>query len=205
MISLDTEEQRRVRILTRLVGHDLTIEEAAELLGVSVRHVWGMRARFLAVGPVAVAHGNRGRESPRRIDPELRARVVDLAGSDAYKGANDTFLAGLLAEHEGIELSRPSLGRILRAAGIAGCAQGAGADDVGGAVMVTDLRSARTSITAADGLRLDRVVRAEDPHPVVASEPGARPEGRVGQQPGAGPAWPHGPRRCVRLVTQASR
>ena len=119
MISLSTEEQRRVRILTHLVGHDLSVERAAELLGVSVRHAWRLRARFLALGAAAVVHGNRGRASPRRIDTELRARVVDLATNGPYQGANDTFLAELLAEHEGIELSRPSLGRILRAAGIA--------------------------------------------------------------------------------------
>jgi len=116
-ISLTTEEQRRVRILTHLVGDDLAIEEAAELLGVSVRHAWRLRRRFLTESPAALAHGNRGRASPRRIDAALRARVVELAGKDGYRGANDTFLAELLAEHEGIELSRPSLGRILRAAG----------------------------------------------------------------------------------------
>jgi len=116
-ISLTTEEQRRVRILTHLVGDDLAIEEAAELLGVSVRHAWRLRRRFLAEGAAALVHGNRGRPSPRRIDAALRARVVELAGKDGYRGANDTFLAELLAEHEGIDLSRPSLGRILRAAG----------------------------------------------------------------------------------------
>lgn len=116
-ISLTTEEQRRVRILTHLIRGDLTIEEAAEVLGVSVRQTWRLKAAFLEEGPAAIAHGNRGRPNPRRIDDTLRARVVELAQRDEYKGANDTFLAELLAEHEGIELSRPSLGRILRAAG----------------------------------------------------------------------------------------
>ncbi len=114
---MTSEEQRRARVLAHLTRGDLTIEEAAELLDVSIRHAWRLRAGFLAEGPAALVHGNRGRPSPRRIDEVTRAKVVELAGSDAYEGANDTFLAELLAEHEGIELSRPSLGRILRAAG----------------------------------------------------------------------------------------
>lgn len=117
-ISLTTEEQRRGRILAHLMEGDLTIEEAAAWLGVSVRHAWRLRARFLAEGPAALAHGNRGRASPRRIDRALRARVVELAESDDYRGANDSHLTELLAEREGIVLSRPSVRRILRAAGV---------------------------------------------------------------------------------------
>jgi transposase len=119
MISLTTEEQRRGRILAHLVKGDLSVEEAAGWLGVSVRHAWRLRARFLADGPTALAHGNRGRANPRRVDEALRERVVDLARSDDYRGATDSHLAELLAEREGIALSRPTVRRILRAAGVA--------------------------------------------------------------------------------------
>jgi transposase len=118
-ISLTSEEQRRGRVLAHLVRGDLTIEEAATWLGVSVRQAWRLRARFLHEGPAALAHGNRGRPNPRRIDEATRARVVALARSDAYRGANDSHLGELLAEREDIRLSRPSVGRILRDAGVA--------------------------------------------------------------------------------------
>jgi transposase len=117
-ISLTTEEQRRGRVLTHLVAGDVTIDEAAELLGVSVRHAWRLKSAFLAEGPAVLAHGNRGRPSPRRIDAATRARIVTLAKGDRYRGANDSHLTDLLAEREGIELSRPSVRRILRAAGV---------------------------------------------------------------------------------------
>ena len=119
MISSTTEEQRRGRILAHLVRGDLTIEQAAEWLGVSVRQAWRLRARLLTEGPSALAHGNRGRADPRRIDADTRARVVELATSDDYRGATDSHLTELLAEHEGITLSRPSVRRILRVAGVA--------------------------------------------------------------------------------------
>jgi transposase len=118
MISLTTEEQRRVRILTHLLRGDLTIEDAAGLLGVSIRHAWRLRARVLAEGPAALAHGNRGRASPRRVSASVWERVVELAKGDDYRGANDSHLTELLAEREGIGLSRPSVRRILRAAGV---------------------------------------------------------------------------------------
>ena len=119
MISLTIEEQRRGRILAHLVAGDLGLEEAAEWLGVSVRHAWRLKAAFLAEGPVALAHGNRGRPNPRRIGTATRERVVALATGDDYRGANDSHLTELLAEREGIVLSRPSVQRILRAAGVA--------------------------------------------------------------------------------------
>lgn len=118
MISLSYEELRRGRILAHLVDDDLTIEEAAAWLGVSVRHAWRLQARFVDEGPAALAHGNRGRPNPRRIDDATRARVVELAKSTAYRGATDSHFTELLAEREDIVLSRPTVQRILRAAGV---------------------------------------------------------------------------------------
>ena len=72
------------------------------------------RARFAAEGPAALVHGNRGRVSGRRVDGTVRRREVERARTtDA--GANETHLAELLAEHEGITLSRVTVRRILRA------------------------------------------------------------------------------------------
>jgi transposase len=117
-ITMTVRDQQRAHVLTRLATGDLAVEEVAALLGLSVRHVWRLRARFLREGPAALVHGNRGRASTRRISDELRARVVALARG-RYDGVNDTHLAELLAEHEGISLGRVTIRRILRAAGVA--------------------------------------------------------------------------------------
>lgn len=63
-------------------------------------------------------HGNRGRASPRRLAETTRARILELARTK-YEGANDSHLGELLAEAEGIRISRASLQRLLRGAGIA--------------------------------------------------------------------------------------
>jgi transposase len=117
-ITLTPEEQRRGAVLAQLTAGILTTEEAALFLGVSVRQVWRLRARYLAGGPATLAHGNRGRPSRRRLGDPLRRRVVELARSDAYKGAGDSHLTELLADHHDIHLSRQSVQRILREAGV---------------------------------------------------------------------------------------
>jgi transposase len=116
-ISMTARDQQRTYVLTRLVAGDLAFEEAVALLGLSSRQVWRLKAGFLREGPGALVHGNRGRASPRRTGDELRARVVELART-RYDGANDSHLAELLAEREGIELGRVTVRRILRSAGV---------------------------------------------------------------------------------------
>jgi len=92
--------------------------EGAGLVGLSERQLWRLRVAFERDGPAGLVHGNRGRPSGRRLDGSLRARVIDLRRT-TYGDVNDTHLAELLAEREGIAISRPSLQRILRAAGLA--------------------------------------------------------------------------------------
>jgi len=115
---MTTIEQRRGWVLTKMVAGELTAAEAGDLLGLSERSVWRLKGRFMTEGPAGLVHRNRGRVSPRRIDEPTRERVRALA-QGRYDGANDSHLAELLAEEEGIALSRVSVRRILRSAGIA--------------------------------------------------------------------------------------
>jgi transposase len=117
-ITMTSNEQRRAWLLTQLAIGELTVAEVAVLMSLSVRQVWRLRAAFEREGPAALVHGNRGRMSPRRIADEVRRRVVRLA-RERYGGINDSHLTELLAEAEGIALSRVSVRRILRAAGLA--------------------------------------------------------------------------------------
>ena len=115
---MTVREQARALVLTRLAGGALDAAGAARSLGCSERQVWRLLARFRAGGPAGLVHANRGRRSQARIADPLRETVVALA-RDRYAGANDTHLTELLAEREGIALSRSSVRRILRAEGLA--------------------------------------------------------------------------------------
>jgi transposase len=117
-ITMTSREQRRAWVLTRALKGELTMTEAAATLRLSERQLWRLRVAFERDGPAGLVHGNRGRPSKRRLDASLREQVVELRRT-TYADVNDSHLAELLAEREGIEVSRPSLQRILRAAGLA--------------------------------------------------------------------------------------
>jgi transposase len=115
-ITMSHTEQRRTWVLTRLLSGELTLTEAAELLGLTERSIRRLRARLGCEGPAGLVHGNRGRVSPRRLPDAVRERILELA-ADEYAGLNDSHLADLLAEREGITIGRSSLQRLLREAG----------------------------------------------------------------------------------------
>lgn len=110
-------EQRRARVLTRVLAGELTMAQASLELGLSERQLWRLRAAFIRVGPAGLVHGNRGRPSAQRIDAGCRSRILTLR--DQYGPINDTHFGELLAEREGILVSRESLRAMLRANGIA--------------------------------------------------------------------------------------
>lgn len=111
-------EETRALVLTGLVAGQWTAKEAAELLGMSTRHVRRLKSAFQEEGIRALVHGNRGRRPHHTLTDEIRGRVAELAQT-SYVRVNDHHLCELLSEREGIELSRSSVRRILRGAGIA--------------------------------------------------------------------------------------
>jgi len=114
---LTQREQQRARVLTEVVAGRWTVAEAAQVLGLSVRQVWRLKATYVQEGATALAHGNRGRPASGRIADGIRQRVVELVRGP-YADCNDSHLVELLLEREGIELSRMTLCRILGAAGL---------------------------------------------------------------------------------------
>ena len=115
-VVLNGTEQQRLVVLNRMLMGDLTGVDAAAALGLSVRHVRRMLAAYRKEGAAALAHGNRGRPPTHALDPALGQRVIVLAQT-TYAGLNDTHLSELLAEEEGIILSRHTVRRLRRAAG----------------------------------------------------------------------------------------
>ncbi|MGH7428149.1 MAG: ISNCY family transposase [Candidatus Methylomirabilaceae bacterium] len=110
-------EQRRVIVLTQVRERRMDAAHAAALLGLSLRHCRRLLAAFRREGPAALAHGNRGRPAPNRVPPSLERRIVRLART-TYAGFNHQHLTEKLAEVHGIVLSRPTVHRILLAAGL---------------------------------------------------------------------------------------
>lgn len=111
------KEQTRLCILNSVLGKQCNAMEAAQVIGVSERHLWRLLAAYRKEGAAALAHGNRNRLPANATSSELKAQVITFA-SERYQGVNHTHLAELLAEREGILLSRSTVRRFLTSAGI---------------------------------------------------------------------------------------
>jgi transposase len=116
-ITLNEEEQKRIYVLNQVNEGKLVAREAAELLRRSVRQLRRWIAAYRRRGVKGVVHGNRGRAPVNRIGKRTIHSVVKLARG-AYAGFNQQHFSEMLAEREGIVLSRSSVRRILEKAGI---------------------------------------------------------------------------------------
>ena len=111
------KEQSRLQVLNSLAAEQMTLDQAAELMGVTSRHTRRILAAYRERGAAALAHGHRGRRPANATPEALVADVAHLACT-RYAGANHTHLAELLAEREGIHIGRTTLRRILLDAGV---------------------------------------------------------------------------------------
>ena len=116
-LTLSQREQARVQVLNRVLQGWWSVGEAAGAMGLSERHGWRLLAAYRKEGVAALAHGNRGRQ-PAHTVPERSKERVRMLAQGPYQGFNHCHLTELLAEREGLQLSRSSVRRILLEAGV---------------------------------------------------------------------------------------
>jgi len=107
------EEQKRVEVIQRVFRGEVTMAEAAMVLGVTERHSYRIKARIREEGVKGVIHGNRGRICDRKLPIKTHRRIVELA-KGKYRGFNDHHLTEKLTDEEGIELSREKVRQVLK-------------------------------------------------------------------------------------------
>ena len=116
-VTLTPKEQSRLQVLNSLAAEQMTLDQSAELMGVTPRHARRILAAYRESGAAALAHGHRGRRPVNATPEALIADVAHLART-RYAGVNHTHLAELLAEREGIHIGRTTLRRVLLDAGL---------------------------------------------------------------------------------------
>ena len=114
---MSRRQWKRLDAVERIEGGKLTTREAAEVLGLSTRQVRRLRRAVEKHGAVGVVHGRRGREPSNRVSAELRGRILELRRKK-YDGFNDHHFTEKLREVDGVNVSRATVQRMLRAAGI---------------------------------------------------------------------------------------
>ncbi len=116
-VTLNKKEQKRLMVLNQIVAGKIKSKEAAEISGLSLRHIRRLLAAYRMEGAAALAHGNRGRKPHHTLDSELRDKIIEL-GQTKYSGINHLHFTELLDEREGMVLSRSTIRRVLLGAGI---------------------------------------------------------------------------------------
>ena len=116
-VTLNQREQARLQVLNSVMEYQLPRAQAAEILGISERQVRRILAAYRRDGAAALVHGNRGRK-PRNSVPEDVAATTVILASEKYSGFNHSHLTEVLAEREGIQLSRQTISRLLHRHGL---------------------------------------------------------------------------------------
>lgn len=116
-LMMSKKERERLQVLTRLDNKQLGDAEAAEILGISVRQLYRVKARWRTLGDAGLVHRLRARTSNRRTAPELRGHVLDLY-RQRYSDYGPTLFAEMLLSHHQIQLAPETLRQWLIAAGL---------------------------------------------------------------------------------------
>ncbi len=111
------KDEKRLDIIQRVYRSELTVVQAALVMGLSERQFYRVKARVGKAGAKGVVHGNRGRRCTQD-QGEDRAAGGGTSPKE-YQGFNDHHLTEKLKEQEQIDLSRDKVRRIHRAEGIA--------------------------------------------------------------------------------------
>ena len=82
------KEQTRLQILNAVLSQQCNAVEAAQLIGVSERHLWRLLAAYRKEGAAALAHGNRdhppANATPLPLSPGYRSCQWALSGSKPF-------------------------------------------------------------------------------------------------------------------------
>lgn len=117
MVLLTMRDQQRIEVLQRVMDGRVQIKEAQRLLNRSERQVYRMLSALRRKGIPGLIHGNRGKESKRKLCFEKKEKILELA-KKKYVGFNDTHMKEMLSKNEKIQIGRETLRSYLRKAGL---------------------------------------------------------------------------------------
>jgi hypothetical protein len=99
-LTMSRKERERMTIMAGVQEEELTLVEAAELMGVCYRQSKRIWQRYQAGGDAGLVHRLRGRPSARRKPPALRAQVLALYAQERYADFGPTLMAEQLAKQK---------------------------------------------------------------------------------------------------------
>ncbi len=83
----------------------MTQQEAAEMLGLSDRHIRRLYAKFQKSGIISLVSQQRGKPSNHQLANGLKAQISELITIELYQNFGPTFMCEKLEERHGIKIS----------------------------------------------------------------------------------------------------
>jgi hypothetical protein len=103
-ITLTEEELFKFAIITKLIGGAITMKEAREQIGLSVRQIKRLRRRVADHGANGIVHGLRGKPGNHTVAEAIITAATDLL-KEKYPDFGPTFATEKLKDMHGITLS----------------------------------------------------------------------------------------------------
>ncbi len=116
-ILMSQRQLQRWHVMGLVEGGKITLKEAGEKIGVSYRQAKRIRRALRVKGVKGIIHGNTERAPWNRTAEAIRQKVLELS-KQLYGEFNDMHFTEKLFEDQQIELSRETVRRLRRMAGI---------------------------------------------------------------------------------------
>lgn len=117
LLKMSKKELTRKEVMQRLVEKQIRQREAAEVLGVTERHVRRLLQAYRQQGDEGLISKRRGRPSNNRLSPELKQEVLDLLHS-RYADFGPTLACEKLNEVHSLKISVESVRQLMIAEGL---------------------------------------------------------------------------------------
>ena len=111
-------DRDRLVVLKKAQVKHITQAQAAQELGLTVRHVRRMLKRLKKEGDGVVIHALRGRQSKQKIPEATSKQIVGILSQDLYRGFGPTLSSEYLANKHDIQIGREALRQIMAKAGL---------------------------------------------------------------------------------------
>lgn len=122
-INLRKEKRMNSRILEKwqiikqVIDGSKPLKHASSELGVCYRQAIRIKKSVITNGIRGLVHGNTGKKPANTIEPDVQALILRLSKDD-YSGLNDALFTEQILKNHGISVSRETVRKIRRSAGI---------------------------------------------------------------------------------------
>ena len=116
-IQVSQRELHRLHVVRLTLEGRESVGKGAKLLGISARQMKRLRRKMKDLGVHGLLHGNCGKAAWNKTGSQSIEKVIGLARG-RYQGLNDTHFTEKLKDKEQLKLSRATVRRVLRTAGI---------------------------------------------------------------------------------------